>query len=56
MNTIYTFEKNGKKYSSKANNRFEAQLTIELANGITLEGAKFEEIYKLRTVRIGIVR
>ena len=56
MNTTYTFTKDGKKYSTNGSNRFDAQLKIEVAYGISLEGAKFEEIYKLRTVRTGIVR
>ena len=34
MHTTYTFKKNGKAYSAKANNRFEAQDQIELAFGI----------------------
>ena len=52
-NTTYTFKKNGKTYSAKAKNRFEAQDKIELAFGINLEGATFEEVYKLRVVRCG---
>ena len=55
MNTTYTFTKDGKKYSARGNNRFEAQLNIEVAYGISLEGAKYEEIYKLRTVSTGTV-
>ena len=50
------FKKNGKAYSAKANNRFEAQEQIELAFGISLKGATFEEVYKLRVVRTGKVR
>jgi hypothetical protein len=56
MHTTYTFKKNGKAYSAKANNRFEAQDQIELAFGISLKGATFEEVYKLRVVRTGKVR
>ena len=56
MNTTYTFKKNGKAYSAKGNNRFEAQDQIELTFGIDLSGATFEEIYKLRVVRTGKVR
>ncbi len=55
-NTTYTFRKNGKAYSAAANNRFEAQEKIELAFGIDLSGASFEEIYKLRVTRTGKVR
>ena len=55
-NTTYTFRKDGKAYSANAKNRFEAQDQIELAFGISLTGATFEEIYKLRVVRTGKVR
>ena len=54
--TTYTFKKDGKAYSAAANNRFDAQEKIELAFGIDLEGATFEEVYKLRVVRTGKVR
>ena len=55
--TTYTFiTKDGHRYSAKGNNRFEAQLSIEIAWGISLEGATFEEYYKLRLVRTGTVR
>lgn len=54
--TTYTFKKDGKAYSAVANNRFEAQDKIELAFGIDLAGAIFEEVYKLRVVRTGKVR
>ena len=53
--TTYTFKKDGKNYSAAANNRFEAQDKIELAFGISLKGATFEEVYKLRVVRTGTV-
>ena len=56
MNTTYTFKKNGKSYSAKGSNRFDAQLSIELAYHIDLTGATFEEVYKLRVVRTGTVR
>lgn len=53
----YTFTtKDGKQYSAKAGNRFEAQTHLEVSFGIDLTGAIFEEIYKLRTIRSGIVR
>lgn len=55
-NTFYQFEKNGKKYTATGKNRYEAQDTIELANGIDLTGAEFTEIYKLQVVRVGIVK
>ena len=56
MNTSYTFYKDGKKYSGKGANRFEAQENIGLQWGISLKGAKFEEIYKLRVIRTGKVK
>ena len=56
MHTHYTFRKNGKAYSVKANNRIEAQDQIELAFRISLKGATFEEVYKLRVVRTGKVK
>jgi len=56
MHTTYIFKKNGKVYNTKANNRFEAQDQIELMFGISLKGAAFEEVYKLRVVRTGKVR
>ena len=55
-NTHFTFTKDGNKYSATGNNRFDAQLHIELAYGIDLTGATFEEIHKLRVVRTGTVR
>ena len=55
-NTTYTFRKDGKAYNANAKNRFEAQDQIELAFGISLSGATFEEIYKLRVTRTGTVR
>lgn len=56
MNTIYRFHKDGRKYSGKGANRFEAQNDLELQWGISLKGAIFEEIYKLQVVRMGKVR
>ena len=55
-NTTYTFTtSDGKSYSASGKNRFEAQQRIELACGINLDGARFAEIYKLRTIRTGRV-
>lgn len=56
MNTIYRFTKDGKSYTAAGKNRFEAQLCIELSCRVNLTGAAFEEIYKLRVVRTGVVR
>lgn len=53
--TTYRFTKNGKTYSAGGNNRFEAQNHIELAYDISLNGATFEEIWKLRVIRTGKV-
>lgn len=55
--THYTFiTSDGKKYSANGANRFDAQLSIELMFGISLVGAKFEEVYKNHVVRTGVVR
>lgn len=53
--TTYRFTKNGKTYTAGGANRFEAQLHIEIAHGIDLTGATFEEIWKLKTIRTGRV-
>lgn len=56
-NTHYTFTtKDDKAYSATGKNRFDAQLKIELAWGISLTGATWTEIYKLCTVASGIVK
>jgi hypothetical protein len=54
--TTYRFTINNKVYTAKGANRFEAQNAIELAHDINLNGATFEEIWKLRVVRKGIVK
>ena len=56
MNTFYRFYLNGITYNATGANRFEAQGNAERANGIDLTGARFEEVYKLRTVRTGIIK
>lgn len=53
--TIYRFIINGKTYNAKGANRFEAQNAIELM-GVNLKGATFEEVWKLKVVRTGIVK
>lgn len=55
-NTTWTFKKNGKAYSANGKNRFEAQDKLEMQYRIDLTGAAFEEIYKLRVIRTGIVK
>lgn len=55
-NTTYTFKKDGKTYSVKGNNLWDAQTTVELLNGIDLTGATYEVVYKLRVIRTGIVK
>lgn len=56
MNTFYRFYLNGITYNATGANRFDAQGNAERANGIDLTGARFEEVYKLRTVRTGIIK
>ncbi len=55
-NTIYRFTKAGHTYSVNGQNRLDAQAHAELIFQVDLNGATFEEIYKLRVVRTGIVR
>ena len=55
--THYEFTtKEGRTYRAEGLNRFDAQQKIELAWGISLTGATWTEIYKLREVRSGIVK
>ena len=55
--TMYKFTtKDGKTFYAGGNNRFDAQMNIELAYQISLAGATYEEIYKQRTVRTGTVQ
>ncbi len=54
--TTFTFIKDGQRYFSNAKNPIEARDAIELAFGIDLAGAIYEELYKLRVVRTGKVR
>ena len=54
--SMYRFTLNDKTYSTCANNRFDAQLNLEIAFGITLIGATFEEVWKLKVIRTGIVK
>lgn len=56
MHTTYTFKKDGQSYHCKANNLVDAKDHIELTFGISLKGCEYEERYKLRTVRKGIIR
>lgn len=53
--TTYRFTINNTTYTAKGNNRFEAQNAIEL-KGINLTGATFEEVWKLKVVRTGVVK
>jgi hypothetical protein len=53
----YRFAKNGKTYTTaQGKNRFEAQLNLELQFQTSLQGATFEEIWKGRVERTGIVK
>lgn len=53
--TTYRFTKNGKTYTADGNNRFEARNKIELAHGIDLSGATFEQIINNKVYRTGKV-
>lgn len=55
MTTLYRFIKNGKIYYSDGENRFSAQLAIEVAGHIDLTGATFEVIFKNKVIRTGTV-
>lgn len=55
-NMIYRFIKNGHTYSVKGTNRFDAQTTAELLFGVKLQGARFEELYKMKVIKTGIVK
>ena len=55
-NTHYKFIKDGKTYYAMGDNLIDACNSIEISEGISLKGASYEEIYKLRTVRKGVVR
>lgn len=55
-NTTWTFKKGGKEYSANGKNRFEVQNKLEMQFRTDLTGAAFEEIYKLRVIRTGIVK
>ena len=53
----YRFTKNGKTYTTRqGQNRFEAQLNLELQFQTSLKGATFEEIWKGKVERTGIVK
>lgn len=56
MNMMYRFRKNGKEYFSKGENRFDAQLNIELATGKKLNGGEYAEIYKNKVIKTGIIK
>ncbi|MGN1022944.1 MAG: hypothetical protein ACI4OJ_05550 [Lachnospiraceae bacterium] len=53
----YRFIKDGKTYTTtQGRNRFEAQLNLELQFQTDLKGATFEEIWKGKVDRTGIVK
>lgn len=53
----YRFRKDGKTYTTmQGKNRFEAQLNLELQFQTSLKGATFEEIWKGKVDRTGIVK
>ena len=55
MTTLYRFIKNGKIYYSDGENRFSAQLAIEVDGHIDLTRATFEVIFKNKVIRTGTV-
>jgi hypothetical protein len=56
-NMRYRFRKDGKTYTTmQGKNRFEAQLNLELQFRTSLKGATFEEIWKGKVNRTGIVK
>ena len=53
----YRFIKDGNTYTTaQGNNRFEAQLNLELQFQTDLKGATFEELWKGKVERTGIVK
>ncbi|MGO4997799.1 hypothetical protein [Oribacterium sp. Sow4_G1_1] len=53
----YRFRKDGKTYTTmQGKNRFEAQESLELQFQTSLKGATFEEIWKGKVDRTGIVK
>lgn len=54
--TYYTFKKNGLDYHCKNDSLVDAMFRIESTYGIELKGCEYEEYYKLRLVRKGIIR
>jgi hypothetical protein len=53
----YRFRKDGKTYTTmQGKNRFEAQENLELQFQTSLKGATFEEIWKGKVDRTGIVK
>ena len=53
----YRFIKDGNTYTTaQGNNRFEAQLNLELQFQTDLTGASFEELWKGKVERTGIVK
>ncbi|MCH4013816.1 MAG: hypothetical protein LKE64_05760 [Solobacterium sp.] len=53
----YRFRKDGKTYTTmQRKNRFEAQESLELQFQTSLKGATFEEIWKGKVDRTGIVK
>ena len=54
---IYRFTKDGNTYTTaQGKNRFEAQANLELQFQTDLTGATFEEVWKGRVDRTGIVK
>lgn len=52
---IYTFKKNGHKYSVKDANLIDAKATAQFLFNVNLSGAEYEEIYKTKVIKTGII-
>lgn len=51
----YNFYKNGNKYSACGDNVFSAKLDAETRFRVDLDGAKYEQYFKMRVIRAGTV-
>ena len=53
MKTFYTFIKDGLRYTTKADNRYQARQHLEFSWSIDISGAAWEEWYGSRLVATG---
>lgn len=51
----YNFYKNGHKYSATGDNAFSAKLDAETRFHVDLDGAKYEQYFKMRVIDTGTV-